>query len=674
MGGDSNTPNIIPMPPPFPSELIATAADEPPPDQPVALDHPYTAGEELPVRTRISVLVDDFHVYVEWPDSRRRRRLTLRSSSSGTGELLLPASLSPLVSYRVVACNEGNLLRLVPLDPARFVTEPVTARKLLDATRCVLAQADSGVVLPLLCEVLGRYAHPQANLLDEEIDRETLGRLLLARASNADADVLLARYMDRVLDWLRWRLTGIEADIAYLTQFLDGLCMRLSAPDFCVSVPGLASDLRHGRNVLAHHLSGVLSLEEIARWIDAVPPELSAPLEFGGAAGAARWQTARGLFDAWSRAYSERGPYLDGPRSAQHRPVYEFFVRQGVFFDAPEGEQPQTLMLELVRWHEAVITEFIGRLIELSDQRCFASLPDPESKTQKVSARAVEHIPSFLSLVNEKLCQNEVVIIDHPCDTALDSLIEPLANISTWMLLPGSDQLPNVSRSYVRPAGRMPNLILVRAVHFWTVKDLATLLRAVYYSPARALESQLPGALRHADDHDIFPKLVIEGDFRAESRTCRVLKRAAMYHLGKFNRPVNGIYNWVDWALLNPPSRGVIPERRNLVQSLITLLPMKRRPAETFQAYLRERPAESSPLRWVKPGAPLPAGVDSVYTFDSIATLMQLRRDLPLPSAIYVPVCNRLKNFEELYFLFRATLSLLILEANCEEELLCLFV
>ena len=605
----------------------------------------YNTEEVHPPRTRLSIDPISKRIHLEWPDARNLRQIELVPD----GLLVPPLSYSPLITYQpLVSSREGKtVLRLIPIGNARLNVEPITVNRIAGIANRICNPAEANMII----SIVKTYFQPTTtsiNDFDRSLTTLELQTFFDLQTNNNNA--ILQRYINYVLDWVRWRTLEIESDVIFLARFIDDIHTLLhdhESSKFHLFVPYLAKDLRQGDNILAHHVTGLLSLDDIRRWAAVSTRAMVAPLQLEE--NMRLWEVARKIFVVWKQVYDERGPYLDAPVNPEQEPQYKFFQQQRVLFQPPSlicDPSDKRLMLGISHWHEKLITNLLGRLEELSDTSCMPFL----SPQQQQNREPIDLIKSTTDLINEKLTHTELVVLNHPFEAA-EAIVSDLCAIATWTIAPG-ERLPPNFESITVPE-RLPNLVVVRQLHFWTIGDLADLLATLYIRPAKVT----------------FYKLFIEGDFRCSSRVCQLVQRATMYHLGLLTRPLWGIYN-----NLRPNLFGVIRQlivnnhdRLAVTESILNTIKEGRRPSEVFEKLLKRKRTEPSPLRWIQPGSNF--SVEGMYIFQSMPELLRFRRTLPLATQIYVPL-GRIQSFEELYFLFRATSTLLVLEANCIENLL----
>ncbi len=562
--------------------------------------------DDLPDSTRVLHVEANgagFVASLEWPDRLHLRRLVVPD------ELAPPPSKSPFARYRIERTGLSSF-RLFPACADRFVEHSLHSSEIAEAARSALPAADAAS----FCERIER------TFGSGPISVDNLDLLL----SVQDYSQPQWRFVYEAFDWLRWRRSGMEADVAHLAAFSDKIGEKMYGdPCFCLSIREIANDMKFGRNVLAHHLSGFFDLPDIRRWVSIVDRSVSAKIEFD--AERFLWDRARMLFAFWNSAYAQRGPGLDGPvdgDSDKLKRLYGFFERHGVFRRAPGDmfkAKEQPLVLDLACYHEELLENLLRKLGELSSDQ-----------------RSRPCIESFESLCIEKLSASELVVINHSFDSALEAIVEPLDGMARWTAAcsNGQFQLSDKNRG-------MP-VLLVRRAHFWTVRELSSLLAGVYIR-------------REFAQGETFPKLVIEGDFRTWSRSCKIVRKAT----------ADGIYCSVSHSQLRVPAS--VPEhRRPFLENLLSAMSFsKMRMARVFCDFIER----GDPLSMIKLVAP---GTELLPRFGSIHELINSRHQLPLAESIFVPR-HTLSTFDELYFFFVSTCGCVLLEAETLEEVKPLF-
>jgi hypothetical protein len=649
-------------------------------------DQPYwqNALNNVPRFTKIAVITDPQRLCLEWPDKYHIRRFNLTSCLGGS--LVDPVSLSPLVEYQVK--RVGTLLRLVPRHAGKFVTEPITVKKMLDSAKAVLPIEDAERVSQLLLFALGQPENVETLVSDDQV------KYLLDSVVKCDTDSnlnhLVGRYLDIVFDWFRWRQLGVEPHICYLSRFIDNLPKRFANhPGFLKNVQVFASDLRQGKNILAYYVTGLLSYSEIERWIRITDQKIAKRIEFQSKKGS-YWISAHEFIRERKELYQECGSHVDYPSDGHQKRVYEFFARQGLVtrnrLRPPTTSArphppppPQGYTLNLARYHENMIVEILSRLVELSKKTA--------CKIQGSIMASQEPVMSSQTLLMVFLADTEIAVLDHPLDTAEESLIEPLSE-HALNLLPGAD-LPDIKK--LKDKGRYLPLVFLRKIHFWTIGDLAEVLQCLYMRTEPMARLNFMATRQRKEDSVLgyrrvsklqeevpFPKLLIEGDFRGFSRVCDLILKSTTLLRGNRKRPISGIFHPVHQTLLRVPRYIPFQEcgyRRTIIQTVLTLTEVGRRFGLIFKEWLEgkygvENPDQASSVVFFPAGSnTIPPGA---YVFESIADLLAKRRELPMMRSIFCAK-GKVKTFEEFYFIFLSTFKKVYLEADKRDHVARLF-
>jgi hypothetical protein len=711
----------------------------PPPPEPIAevirvIDQPFDhAHEPLPPSDFCTHIVE-MHtdgivpgVLIEWPlrigdvSVPCLRRFLIGTETS---RILPPVSISALVDYRVSKDPATHALRLVPFYDTRLVGRAVTLHDIARSVRCVHSESTTEHIMQYIhasieFPVSGGGGGGGSPLLTDGQLRALVSVLMRAHHAPEALRQPLSVYCRRTFDWLDWREAGAEEPIARLaafcssTAFIEQIHAPPSESPFRRFVGQLCSDVLAGKNLLAHHLSNLIELEDIHRFMllrrnsstttttTTQEPSVETSSEWWVSNGC--WTVARAELKRILQHYTIYDTCVIQPETEAQAQLYLFFVRQGMMI-AAASSSPAGYYPNLINWHRRIVVHMLTRLIDVSSQQTVSEGVSLSAIEAGAGAAAIGTIGSLTELERDILLTKELAVIHNPCKTA-NGLLDSLCQRAQWVYYPSDAGERTFSVATNTAPTRLP-LIVVRRLHFWTMLDLANLLLSAYAS-----YFTWDGANERGRQMQ-FPKLVIEGDFHCQTQVCGLVHDATHYYLADpatsgVRAPLRGFFYQLSPAILestrtisvyadarpeSPLTQRELPDARHRfvmytrdrirsgeIAGNDTIKMLR----ELFHAEAQHRQPAGvlCPLRIaiaaggaaaVDPGIELarqqfPAGF---FVFQDMHALVATRHQLPMAASIYVCQSAVLSlSIEDLYMLCCATSGFVILETTSPQDL-----